>query len=74
VQCRRKKKYTSFWFCYNDNFTFDEVLFFIPGMRAIGAGIGLSIVSALFINGALAPKTSPVHFSSYIFICTIGID
>jgi hypothetical protein len=53
---------------------FTEALFLIPGMRAIGAGIGLSTVAAMFINGALAPKTSPVLFLSYIFISMIRID
>lgn len=37
------------------------------GMRAIGAGIGLSTVSAIFINGALSPKTSPGKFPSLLF-------
>ncbi|KAJ1698860.1 hypothetical protein LUZ63_007372 [Rhynchospora breviuscula] len=37
------------------------------GMRAIGAGIGLSTVAAMFINGALGPKTRPGKFPSLLF-------
>ncbi|MQL75509.1 hypothetical protein Taro_007876 [Colocasia esculenta] len=37
------------------------------GFRAIGAGIGLSTVAALFINGFLGPKTRPGKFPSLLF-------
>ncbi|XP_064940861.1 probable peroxygenase 4 [Musa acuminata AAA Group] len=57
MQMTPLQKHVAFFDRNNDGVIYPSETY--RGFRAIGSGVALSAVSALFINGFLSPKTSP---------------